>query len=75
MAYGYYVEAFHKPPTAEGRGKLQQVMKQRALPAEIASQLFTCDAFMLNVGRVDVSESTCSRRRRRILANHRARTD
>ena len=55
-AHECYVEAFHQPPTAEGRNKLQQVMRRKALPADIVSKLFTYDSFMLNVGRVDVSK-------------------
>ncbi|KIM23922.1 hypothetical protein M408DRAFT_76772 [Serendipita vermifera MAFF 305830] len=57
-AFEHYVEAFHQPPTAEGRNKLQHLMKRKSLPAEIVSKLFTYDAFMLNVGRVDVNRES-----------------
>jgi hypothetical protein len=51
------VATFHMPTTTEGKKKLAQVMKRQGpLPDQLFKKLFTYDAFMLNVGRINLSE-------------------
>ncbi|CAG8604932.1 11020_t:CDS:2, partial [Acaulospora colombiana] len=61
QAYELYVATFHMPTSTEGKKKLAQVMKRQGpLPDQLFKKLFTYDAFMLNVGRINLSTSNVS---------------
>ncbi|PVF96799.1 hypothetical protein CPB86DRAFT_708398 [Serendipita vermifera] len=59
QAYEFYVATFHMPTSTEGKKKLAQVMKRQGpLPDHLFKKLFTYDAFMLNVGRINLNRES-----------------